>query len=99
MQPGIQAAYIKIARDPDWVSVVNTKVFDATRTSVIRVFKHLSGQVAVYAMSSTDGKASKAALAAVLHSVAEALPAVATEAGCVGAATEDAIAKVLAAGL
>jgi hypothetical protein len=91
-QEKIQAAYSKIARDVDWALVVDTKVFDTSQTSIIRVFTHSSGQAAVYAMSSTDGKTSKAALAAVFD-IAEAIPLVAAEAGCVAAATAEALTK------
>ena len=92
-QERIRVAYSKIARDPDWTLTNDTKVFDANQTSIIRVFEHPSGQAAVYAMSSTDGKTSKAALSAVFD-VAEAIPLIAAEAGCVAEATEAALAKM-----
>jgi len=92
-QTDIAAAYSKIARSTEWRLVVDTKVFDDEQTSIIRIFKHASGQIAIYAASSTDGKTSNKALASVLHSVAEAIAPVATEAGCVSAAIEDAVAK------
>jgi hypothetical protein len=95
-QEQVAAAYSKIARDPLWVTIVNTKIFDEAQTSIIRVFKHSSGQIAVYAASSTDGKTSKKALAAVLANVEEAIRPVAAEAGCVEAAIADALVNLAA---
>ena len=91
-----QAAYIKIARDTQWVPVVDVKVFDTTQTSIVRVFQHSSGTKAVYAASSTDGKTSKVALGVVLHSVPESITALAAEAGVVAAARDQAIEKLAA---
>lgn len=91
-QAEIQAAYIKIARDRRWVLVVDVKDFDATQTSIIRIFKHDSGQLAIYAAKSTDGKTSAKTLASVLHSLLTAIPLVAGEVGCSEAAVARAVA-------
>jgi hypothetical protein len=96
-QQNIHKAYVKLARNPAWECVVDAKVFDSSQTSIVRVFAHPSGQASIYAMSSTDGKTRKEALAAVFD-VAEAIPLVAAEAGCVAEATVAALVKYAALG-
>jgi hypothetical protein len=87
-----QMTLSKLARDPDWNCVVDVKDFDATQTSIVRVFEHTSGFGYVFCQHSTDGKIDGMAIEPVSGNSADSVRASATKAKVSNKAISDAVA-------